>query len=120
MRGLAYNFMNWLISQFDIVSTKERPDEMSMSELLAEYLDDQAYGILNYKRKAEAQGIDGIINCKAADVERQLDLLFNKTDGFPHHMADGEKDLSGYNTFTLRDYTWRVVRKTSAGIFTGE
>jgi hypothetical protein len=53
MCGVAFNFMNWLISEFDIVSTKESPDELNLSELLMDYLDNQAYGILNYKQKAE-------------------------------------------------------------------
>jgi 1,2-phenylacetyl-CoA epoxidase PaaB subunit len=116
MCGVAFNFMKWLISEFDIVSTKENPEELSISELLSEYLDDQTYAILNYKQKAETQRIDGIVNCKAVDVKRQLDLLFDGNESLTNHSSDDEKDLSEYETFSFHNYSWRVVRKTSAEV----
>jgi hypothetical protein len=99
MCGVAFNFMKWLISEFDIVSTKENPEELSISELLSEYLDDQTYAILNYKQKAEMQQINGIVNCKAVDVKRQLDLLFDGNESLTNCSSDDEKDLLEYDTF---------------------
>jgi hypothetical protein len=120
IRGLAFNFMNWLITQFDIISTKENPDEASLCDLILEYMENQAYGILHYKQKAEAQKIDGIVNCKAADVKTQLAYLFDDAQGFPGHMDTDNESLSGYDTLSFHDYSWCVIRRTSPGMFSGK
>jgi hypothetical protein len=53
-------------------------------------------------------------------VERQLDLLFDENQRFSSYTNSDDQDLSAYNTLSLHDYCWCVIRKTSAGIFSGE
>jgi hypothetical protein len=120
IRGVAYNFINWLSSQFDIIHTKENPDKTGISDVFVAHLETQAYAILNYKKKAEAQRINGVVNCKAADVKTQLDLLFRDIEGFPSHMDSDFDDLSRYDTFSFRDYSWYVIRRTPSLAFSGK
>jgi len=83
IQGLAINFLKWLNSQYEIKLTLDPDPGNTLGELVLQFLSDQGYTILNYKRKAEKQGIRGISNCKAADVQRQLQLLFVDNANLP-------------------------------------
>ena len=121
--GLALHFMKWVHSRFSIISTVEnRPEEttVSVGTLMLRHLYAQAYAILYYKRKAEAQKVRGIDNCKAADVRRQLGYLFDDNPKIPCELDFDAEDLSAYDCFSVRDYAWRVVRRTPLGLFEGK
>jgi len=76
------------------------------------FLTNQACAILNYKCRAEAQDIPGVPNCTAADVQRQLELLFYDN---PNNIndIDFDSDLSLYETFTFGDCSWRVRKRVA-------
>jgi hypothetical protein len=85
---------------------------------MCDYMSDLAYCILNYKRKAELQKVQGIANCKAADVLRQLELLFYNNENIPNNM-DFNVDVSAYDCFSFTDYAWDVVKKPDPTSFSG-
>jgi len=123
IRGIALNVIRWINAHYDVVSTKaarqisdEAPD--TLGSIMCTYMGQQAHCLLNYKRKAQEQKLRGIDNCKAADVQRQLELLFVENDNIPNDF-DFDLDLSAYDCFTFTDYSWRVVRKAQPNAFTG-
>lgn len=124
VRGLALDLLSWIAFNYDVVSTNQEeppvehdPVEFAI-EVIFPFLTNQAYAILKYKRRAEAQGLAGIPNCTAADVQRQLELLFDDGLIFGIEM-DFDIDLSGYESFAFGDCSWRVTKRPPPTNFTG-
>jgi hypothetical protein len=113
VRGLAYNLLEMASSHYMITPSNEQlptgePTDETPNALEdhARYLCAQSYAILNYKRKAEEQKLPGIPNCKAADVQRQLELLFEDMG-----VEFDIKAVSKVVSFAFRDYSWRVFKR---------
>jgi hypothetical protein len=66
----------------------------------------QLRGILQYKRKAEEQKLPGIPNCKAADVQRQVEWFCY---GTPYTTPDDE--VSKVNNVSFTDYDCTVKER---------
>jgi len=116
IRGLALNLLAWIACNYDVTSTSQEDPPLEhnpcefMTEVISPFISNQACAILNYKRRAEAQKLPGIPNCTAADVQRQLELLFydNPSIGIE---VDFDGDLSLYECFAFGDCSWRVSRR---------
>jgi len=109
IRGIAINFMFWMDSRFSLTSKENTPEEEStIVGVWIIYLSRQVNTLLNYKQKAEEQSVRGIINCKAADVKRQLEYLFYDSD-WVEGFSLGE-EMADYDSFAFNDYNWRVVK----------
>jgi hypothetical protein len=123
IRGIALNFIRWINCNFDVIPSKARqppqktPDT-ALGGIMCVYMSELAYCILHYKKKAEAQKVQGIPNCKAADVLRQLELLFYNNENIPNQM-DFNADTSSYDCFAFTDYSWSVVKKATPTPFLG-
>jgi len=118
IQGLALNLLVWIACNYDIApATQEEPPVESapcevMIEVMTPFLTNQACAILNYKRRAEAQDIPGVPNCTAADVQRQLELLFYDNPNIINDI-DFDSDLSLYETFAFGDCSWRVRKRVA-------
>jgi hypothetical protein len=114
VRGLALSFLGWLACNYDATPTGQR--EVSheprsiMTDVVAPYVVQQTHALLNYKRKAEDQDLLGIENCKASDVQQQLEHLFEGNDNIPN-MMDFDDDLDEYDCFAFTDFTWHITKK---------
>ena len=119
IRGLALNLLVWIASNYDVVPANQEwpPDENSpcdvVIEFMALFLTDQVCAILNYKRRAEAQEVSGVPNCTAADVQRQLKLLFHDNPNISNDI-DFNSDLSEYNSFAFGNCSWRVKKRVAS------
>jgi hypothetical protein len=102
IRGLAMNLLNWISCHYDVTSTNKAADDAMgvepipfVKDFAGRFLMRQAHAILNYKVLADEESLLGVWNCKAADVRRQLELLFhNKEDIYgPFNFDDDNLDL---------------------------
>ena len=119
IRGVALNFIFWLDSNYTLVSNPNKPqEEGSIVEVWIVYLANQALSLLNYKQMAEKQSVRGIINCKAAEVKRQLELLFCENSWVEG--LDLDEDLTDYDSFAFDDYGWEVKKASKPETYYGK
>lgn len=120
IRGLAMNLIKWISCHYDVRSKEADAEPINfVRDFAGQYLMRQAHALLNYKIQAEEQEILGLWNCKAEDVRRQLNLLFNgKEDTYgPFDFEDPDLDL--YDSLAFGDYKYLVSQKTTPLTFEG-
>jgi hypothetical protein len=112
VRGLAINFMRWLMINYNLISTVDKETNLhsGLYDFIQDYMGRQARAILNYKQKAEAQGVPGIRNCTAAAVRRQLKMLFLHPQNIPFRQCKFDGDLADFDSFAAPSFDWEVVR----------
>ena len=124
VRGLAVILISWITSHYEITSTVEsdlpaEPVDFQVA-VAGSFLIKQALAILNYKRRAETQDVSGVPNCRAVDVQRQLELLFSDNPTFSvQGIIDLNDDLSAHDSFAFGNYTWRVRKRDNPLPFEG-
>jgi hypothetical protein len=124
IRGLAVNLINWISCRYDVTSTDELTDpaiepENFVRDFAGQYLLRQAHAMLNYKVLAEEQGVLGIGNCKAADVRRQLELLFHGKEDLYGPFDFDDPDLDLHPSWAFGHFRYRVSEKTNPLPFKG-
>jgi len=115
IRGLALNFIFWMDCNYTLVKPNS---QRSIVEIWVVYLTQQAYSLLNYKRRAEEQSVRGIINCKAAEVKRQLEYVLCENAWVKG--IDFDQDLTDYDCFSFEFYYWEVKKLTEPFAFNGK
>jgi len=122
VRGLALNFMDWLACNYQVTPTGncDEPEELRniTIDVMGPYLLRQSYAILNYKQKAEAQGLLAIANCKVSDVQWQLELLYKDNDGLPH-WTWFDDDLKEFDSFQFDKFSWQIRKMATPYPFNG-
>ena len=91
IRGLAIKLIHWVHCKYLFVDKAGQHQEFIA--ITRTYLHQQVWAILKYKIRAEKKGIRGVPNCQAADVRRQIELLF----------AEGMAEFGGLNITDLTD-----------------
>ena len=123
IRGLAMNLINWISCHYDV--TVASTDQVAAPPIdfepmfAGQYLMRQAHALLHYKLQAEDQGIVGVWNCTAADVRRQLELLFLGKAHLYGAFNFEDPNLDLYTSLAFGDFKYRVSEKASPLPFEG-
>jgi hypothetical protein len=129
IRGLAMNLIHWISCHYDVTSVDKASNPANQSidfvrDFAGQYLTRQAYVVLNYKTLAEEQEVLGIWNCKAADVQRQLELLFDGKEDLYGPVDFEDPNLDLYTSMGFGHYKYQVTAKTTPlpfkGIYIGQ
>jgi len=119
-RGLARNLVVWLGCNYQISYNGETGATIDVEhDIAGPYLMKQACAILHYKEKANKDTLLAPGRFPLEDLERQLDLIFEKGFSTMGNWAEIKENRRAYNTLAFGDQTFRVEKKGEPEVFRG-
>lgn len=120
-RGLARNLIRWLHCNYDVAFNRSKKTiENFQTDFCGRYMLEQACAILNYKNKAEDEGLVGARLCTFEILDKQFGYLF------PSHGVRWYGDWSAkreefeeYTSLSFWDMDFTITQKTTPLPFKG-